>query len=102
MAAGVGYRFVPNTAGQDRLLRDPDGPYGRWLTRVLNEAANEARLRANVDTGYMRSMIEFVVQVGPDGSLEGILAARTNYALYVHEGNNPFLADAIAAVLARY
>jgi hypothetical protein len=102
MASSASYRFTPNRAGQDRLLNDPAGPYGQWLTRVLNEAANEARQRANVDTGYMRSRIEFVVQTGPDGTLEGILAARTDYALYVHEKYNPFLQDAINAVLARY
>lgn len=99
--AGASYTFKPNRAGQDRLLHDPYGPYGRWLTRVLNEAANEARQRANVDTGYMRSRIEFVVQQGPSGALEGILAARTNYAIYVHEKHNPFLRLAIAAVLSR-
>ena len=102
MASGVSYRFVPLPAGQDRLLRDPDGPYGRWLTRLLNAAANNARQYANVDTGYMRSRIEFVVQTGPDGSLEGILAARTNYSLYVHEKHNPFLTDAIADALDQY
>lgn len=103
----VSVRFVPIQEGQDRLLRDPHGPWGQRLTRICNEVANEARTRANVDTGYMRSRIEFTVLTAADGTLEGIVAARTNYSLYVHEGargyaGNPFLTDALHAVLARY
>lgn len=95
--------FTPNPGGIDRLLHDPSGPYGRWLAQKGLQMQNRARSKANVDTGLMRSRVEFRVEVQA-GVLTGILAARTNYARWVHDGargrrGNPFLLDAVREVL---
>ena len=92
------FSFSVNRGGVDRLLHDPGGPYGQWFTRVGNRAVNESKIRANVDTGLMRSRIEFRLVV-EGGVLVGYVAARTDYSLYVHE-YNPFLLDGVAAALA--
>lgn len=104
MATGA-VSVTVNRAGVDRLTRDPNGPVGAHLTRLLNQIANAARARANVDTGLMRSRIEFRILPG-SGPLQGEVAARTNYSLYVHNGTryypgNPFLTDAARDVLGR-
>lgn len=62
-----------------------------------------AKRRANVDTGQMRSRIEFRVET-ERGLVIGILAARTNYSRWVHDGTryrrgNPFLTDAVRETL---
>lgn len=97
------FSFTPNRAGQARLLQSPTGPLGRWMTRTGNQVVNRAKARANVDTGLMRSRIEFRLEV-QQGQLVGVVAARTNYARYVHDGTrymlgNPFLTDALRDVI---
>ena len=95
------YTFTERRAGTDYLVRDPRGPTGQAMTRFGNRVANRAKTYANVDTGNMRSRIEFRLET--DGrDLLGIVAARTDYSYYVHEGNgyyegNPFLTDALHA-----
>lgn len=95
------WTFTERRAGTDFLTRDPQGPTGQAMVRFGNRVANRAKSLANVDTGNMRSRIEFRLEV--DGrDLLGIVAARTNYSYWVHEGNgyyagNPFLTDALAA-----
>lgn len=94
------YTFTENHRGVDRLVRDPDGSTGQMMVRLLNRVTNRAKEYANVDTGNMRSRIEYRLET--DGrDLLGIVAARTNYSYWVHEGNgyyegNPFLTDALA------
>lgn len=95
---GAEFSFRVNPGGVDRLLHDPGGPYGQWLTRVGNRAVNGAKIRANVDTGLMRSRIEFRLVV-EGGSLVGYVAAKTYYAVYVH-AYNPFLLDGVQEALA--
>jgi hypothetical protein len=97
VASSATYRFKPDNAGLDRLLHDPNGPVGQWLTRLGNRAASYSKMHANIDTGLMRSMIEFRLEV-QGGQLVGIVAARTNYSLYVH-ANNPFLLDGLRDAL---
>lgn len=99
----VSVTFEVDRAGVDRLLHSPSGPYGQWLARMGNRAASEAVRRANVDTGLMRSTITFTVVV-EGGTLVGVLAARTAYAKYVHDGTrfyagNPFLTSAVRDTL---
>lgn len=98
---GVEFTFRPDEPGIRRLTTDPNGPVGQWLARKGNRWVNGAKGRANVDTGLMRSRIEFRLEVQA-GELVGILAARTSYAVYVHDGangrpGNPFLMDAVRA-----
>lgn len=98
--------YVPNVQGLHTLLRSPTGPAGVFMAQLGNQMVNEAKGRANVDTGLMRSRIDYVVESGPSGQLRIVLAARTSYAVFVHDGTrwyrgNPFLRDAAAAVLAR-
>lgn len=93
---------TPNQAGRNALLGDPNGDYGRWLVRKLNLIANGAKQRANVDTGLMRSRIEY--RLLPRSPLVGEVFAATNYAKWVHDGTryypgNPFLTDAARDVL---
>lgn len=97
--------FTPDRAGQERLLHSESGPMGQYLTRLANQVKNGAQERANVDTGYMRSRIEYRITV-EGGVLVAYVVAATNYSLYVHEGHgsypgNPFLTDALRAVLAQ-
>lgn len=98
--ASASYTFTESTRGVSRLVSDPDGPTGQAMTRLGNRVVNRAKDYANVDTGNMRSRIEFRLET--DGrDLLGIVAARTNYSYWVHEGNgyyegNPFLTDALA------
>jgi len=89
------FTFTVNRGGVDRLLHDPNGPLGQWLTRLGNRATNYAKQYANVDTGLMRSRIEFRVEV-EGGQLVGYLAARTNYSWYViNQTGNDFLMDGV-------
>lgn len=104
MTASASVTFTPDQAGIDRLLHTESGAYGQWLTRKGNQVVNVAKTLANVDTGLMRSRIEFRLQFDASGHLEGIVAARTNYSYWVHQGNgryagNPFLTDALRQVL---
>lgn len=97
------FTFKPDQGGIDRLLHTPGGAYGQWLARKGNTMTTLARSRANVDTGLMRSRIEFRVEV-QGGHIVGILAAKTGYARFVHDGTryyrgNPFLADAVRDTL---
>lgn len=99
----VSFTFTANASGVDRLLHSPSGPYGQWLTRTGNQVVNGAKQRANVDTGLMRSRIEFRLETEA-GTLVGIVAAKTGYAKFVHDGTryyqgNPFLTDSLREVL---
>lgn len=98
MGVGASFTFTTNQAGVDRLLHSETGPYGQWLTRLCNRVKTGAQERANVDTGLMRSSIEFSITT-EGGHLVGIVAARTSYAIYVHEKYNPFLLLALQDVL---
>lgn len=97
--ASASFTFRPDRSGQDRLLHSPTGPYAQWLTRLGNRVVNGAVVRANVDTGLMRSRIEFRLETQA-GQLVGIVAARTNYSIYVH-AINPFLTDALREAMGR-
>lgn len=101
----ISVEFRANPAGVSELLNSTTGPYAQWLTRVGNQVVNSAKRKANVDTGLMRSRIEFRLEVEA-GGLVGRVEAKTNYAFWVHQGSrgrpgNPFLTDALAEVLAR-
>ena len=103
--AGVVADIRVDRAGLDRLTRDPNGPMGQFVTRLCNSIVNTAKQYANVDTGLMRSRIEFRLEQVAGGALRGVVAARTNYAYWVHNGNgryagNPFLTDAARDVMA--
>lgn len=91
-----------NPASLARFRSSPDGAIGLTLARILNTAANNARVRANVDTGLMRSSIGY--DVDPTTPVSGRLYARTRYARYVHDGTryyagNPFLSDGLRDAL---
>lgn len=97
--------FHENPAGVHYVLHDEDGPLGQTLARLANRIVGTAQQYANVDTGTMRSRIEFTIERDDDG-LVAVIAARTEYAYYVHEGTiymegNPFLRDAAAVEIER-
>lgn len=88
----------------DRLYRDPTSVYGEvFLTRTGNQIVNAAKVRANVDTGLMRSTIQF--RISPTARPPvGEVVARTKYAKFVHDGTrfyrgNPFLLEAARDVI---
>lgn len=97
--------FHPNSRGIYMLISAPDGEVGRGLARLCNRIVGTSQGFANVDTGLMRSRIEFTIE--SDGrDLVGVIAARTDYSYYVHEGTwfmdgNPFLTDAAAIEIER-
>lgn len=98
--------YTSNHAGVHLLLQSEHGPIGQGLTRLCNRIVSTAKGNANVDTGLMRSRIEFTIEVDSDGDLVGVIAARTDYSYYVHEGTeymegNPFLVNAAAAEIQR-
>lgn len=93
------YSFRPDPGGVSRLTTSPTGPVAQYLTRLGNRVVNNAKARANVDTGLMRSRIEFRLET-QGGELVGIVAARTDYSVYVH-AINPFLTDALADEIGR-
>lgn len=101
MIGGASVTIRPDRAAQARLVNDPDSPAGRAFARKLNQITTGAKRRANVDTGLMRSRIEYRLL---DGSpLTGEVVAATNYARWVHDGTrhyagNPFLTDAAREV----
>lgn len=102
---GPAYSYRRNEAALDHLVADPNGPTGQHITRLGNSMVNYAKEYANVDTGNMRSRIEFRLERDGD-DLVGIIAARTNYSRWVHDGNgyyegNPFLLDAARTVLGQ-
>lgn len=90
-------------ASLDRYTTNPGGPVMGYLARLGQQVLNESQRRVNVDTGYLRSTGEVVVRPA-DAEVEVVYRAR--YARYVHNGNgrypgNPYLTDALAAVLGR-
>lgn len=100
-ASGVTVKL--DQAGLDRLLNDPTSAYAQYLTRLGNRIVNGAKTRANVDTGLMRSRIEFELD-HTHRPPEGRVVVRTAYAIYVHNGTrfyagNPFLTDAARDVM---
>lgn len=92
-------RWVPDRGGQASLMQSPGGAYGAYLTRLGNRMVNSAKGKAPVDTGLMRSRIEFRLEL-QGKRLGGVLAAKTAYAYWVHDGTRwregrPFLLDAV-------
>lgn len=91
-------------AALDRLYRDPSSIYAeQFLTRLGNQVVNAAKVRANVDTGLMRSRIEFRIDPSARPPV-GEVVARTRYAKFIHDGTryyhgNPFLVNAARDVI---
>lgn len=95
--SGASFKFTTDAAGVDALLHSTTGPYAQWLARIGNRCVNSAKARARVDTGLMRSRIEFRLEL-ESGHLVGYLEAKTDYSVYVH-AYDPFLLDAVREVL---
>ena len=99
----ISVRVTMDQRALDRFSTNPGGPVMGYLVRLGQQVLNESQRRVNVDTGYLRSTGEVVVRP-TDGEVEVVYRAR--YAAYVHNGTsryagNPYLADALAAVLGR-
>lgn len=97
--------FHISEAGMQHTFHSIDGPLGQSMARLCNRITTTAKGYAPVDTGLMRSRIEFTIEHDGD-ELMGVIAARTDYSLYVHEGTiytepNPFLEDAAAVEIGR-
>lgn len=85
----------------EALLQSKQGPVARELAYRAQRVTNEAKRRANVDTGRMRADIHW--ELGEDRKgLFARIGTNVFYAVFVHEGTNryrgnPFLRDALEA-----
>lgn len=91
------YSFHTIPSGIDSLLHSETGPMAQFITKLGNRAVNEIKARANVDTGLMRSRVEFRLEV-EGGKLVGIVAARTEYSFYVNARYH-FMEDGLRAAI---
>lgn len=94
-------RVVLDQAGLTRLLESPQGAVGKELTRRTIRVDRSAKDRCPVDTGRLRSSINW--RMARDGrGLLGIVGTNVAYAPYVEFGTaragaQPFLRPALQA-----
>lgn len=94
-------RVVLDQAGLTRLLESEQGPVGKELARRTIRVDRSAKDRCPVDTGRLRSSINW--RMARDGrGLLGIVGTNVTYAPYVEFGTSragaqPFLRPALQA-----
>lgn len=91
-----------NQAELDHLLKSTAGPLGKYLGGVAARVETAAKGRCPVDTGRLRSSINWRVELH-EGELCGVVATSADYARFVHDGTKyvdarPFLVDGLRAV----
>lgn len=94
--------LVWNMIEVHHLLKATDGPLGRHLATVSARVETAAKARCPVDTGRLRSSINWRLETR-DGELCGVVGASAEYARFVHDGARgrpprPFLAEGLQAV----
>lgn len=90
-----------NAAALDRYMTAPDGPVMGYMVRLGNQVSNLSAVNCPVDTGYLRSTREVIIDPAAG---KVTVAYRANYAIFVHDGTRymparPFLADAMRQVV---
>lgn len=78
-------RIKLNKAGLDELLHSPTGPVFKEVTKRSRATSNLAKRRVGVDTGRLRSSIQYSVN-SYFGKVVGIVGAHVQYARYHHDG----------------
>jgi hypothetical protein len=93
----VTIRYTVNDAAVRALLTGPRGPVVAAMTAMTRDVEAQAKARAPVDTGNLRSSITSAVTVTP-GAVTGTVVAPVEYAAAVHDGR---AAQTIRPVRAR-
>lgn len=78
-------RVTLNKAGLDHLLRSPAGPVVKEITTRTRTTSNLAKRNVGVDTGRLRSSIQYTVNIHHD-KVVGTVGSMVQYARYHHDG----------------
>lgn len=74
-----------NQAGLDEILRSPTGPVVKEVTKRTRTTSNLAKRKVGVDTGRLKSAIQYTVNIQHDKVI-GTVGAMVQYARYHHDG----------------
>lgn len=74
-----------NRAGLDEILRSPTGPVVKEVTARTRTTSNLAKRKVGVDTGRLRSSIQYTINIQHDKVI-GTVGAQVQYARYHHDG----------------
>lgn len=94
-------RVVFDEAAMRKLFDSPEGPVGKAVTKACIRVHGRARQLAPVDTGRLRSSIQY--EVGRDGrGIVGRIGTNVHYAKHVEFGTRrmraqPFLRPGLSA-----
>lgn len=78
-------RINLSKAGLDEILRSPNGPVVKEVTKRTRSTSNLAKRKVGVDTGRLRSSIQYTVNAQHD-KVVGTVGAMVQYARYHHDG----------------
>lgn len=95
--------LIWNMIEVEYLLHSTNGPLGKYLATKSALVETAAKARCPVDTGRLRSSINWRVETR-DGALCGVIGASAEYARFVHDGARgrpprPFLAEGLQTVM---
>jgi HK97 gp10 family phage protein len=96
-------RVEIDQAGLYEIFESPDGPLAAFLTLVVVRVANRAKKLCPVDTGRLRSSLDWSIEL-ESGKMYGIVGTNVEYAIYVEFGTTrmaaqPYLIPALYGVL---
>lgn len=83
-------QFVPNPAGMDWTLKNPDGTVGRHMKKIGRRISMAARAQVGVQTGLLKMSINATQERTSNGQLVKI-GSMLPYALVHHEGSRPHM-----------
>lgn len=81
-----------NSRARQQLLRSPDGPVGRDLTRRLIRVENRSKILCPVHLGRLRAAQTHTAPVPIANGLVGQVGSNIKYSLPVHEGSGSIYA----------
>jgi len=81
-------KFYP--AQMDYLLRQPEGPVGRNLTKRGSRVLAAARLQVGIDTGKLKASLRMTHNRSVRGQFV-MVGSPLNYALMHHQGTKPHI-----------
>lgn len=95
----MAFSFVWHEGEAVRLLKATNSPVGRLLARYGAMTETAAKARCPVDTGRLRSSINWRLEIDSRG-LAAIIGTSVEYAIFVHEGTRymtgrPFLVEGL-------
>lgn len=80
--------FIPNKAGIDWTLKNPNGTVGRYMRAGANKVQAAARAQAGMSTGALRASIGVTQERAAYGQILTI-GSSLSHALPHHEGTAP-------------